>query len=131
MHYPHVGEFLAAIVSFGIIYFVIRWFKKAYQNREKDENKVRPRVISDKEWIGETDEDWVRADTEEGNQKISVKIPTRVRKNVRRRDEGKCVDCGSKKNLEYVHIIPLTSGGSNSVGNIQLLCKECKRRKLE
>ncbi len=131
MHYPHVGEFLAALVSFGIIYSVIRWFKKAYQNREKDKKKVRPRVISDKEWIGETDEDWVGTDTEEGNQKISVKIPTRVRKNVRRRDEGKCVDCGSKKNLEYVHIIPLSSGGSNSVGNIQLLCKECKRRKLE
>lgn len=131
MHYPHVGEFLAALVSFGIIYSVIRWFKKSYQNREKDEKKVKPRVISDKEWIGETDEDWVRTDTEEGNQKISVKIPTRIRKNVRRRDEGKCVDCGSKKNLEYVHIIPLSSGGSNSVANIQLLCKECKRRKLE
>ena len=131
MHYPQVGEFLAALVSFGIIYSVIRWFKKAYKNREKNE-KVKPRVISDKEWIGETDKDWVPTDTEEGNPKISVKIPTRVKKNVRRRDEGKCVDCGSnKKNLEYVHIIPLSSGGSNSVGNIQLLCKECKRRKLE
>jgi 5-methylcytosine-specific restriction endonuclease McrA len=129
MQAPHVGEILAALVSFGIIYSVIRWFKKAYKNREKDEKKEKPRIISDKEWIGETDDDWVKEDTDEGNQKRSVKIPTRVKKNVRRRDEGKCVDCGSQKNLEYDHIIPLSSGGSNSVGNIQLLCKECIRRK--
>jgi hypothetical protein len=127
MHYPHVGEFLAVLVSFGIIYFVFRWFKKAYKNREKDE-KVKKRKISDKEWIGETDDDWVQPNTEAGNQKRSVKIPTRVRKNVRRRDEGKCVDCGSKKNLEYDHIIPISAGGSNSAGNIQLRCKECKKR---
>ena len=130
MQAPHVGEILAGLVSFGIIYSVIRWFKKAYKNREKDEKKEKPRITSDKEWIGETDDDWVKEDTDEGNQKRSVKIPTRVKKNVRRRDERKCVDCGSQKNLEYDHIIPLSSGGSNSVGNIQLLCKECKKRKL-
>ena len=127
MHYPYVGEFLAVLVSFGIIYFVFRWFKKAYKNREKDE-KVKKRKISDKEWIGETDDDWVQPNTEAGNQKRSVKIPTRVRKNVRRRDEGKCVDCGSKKNLEYDHIIPISAGGRNSARNIRLLCKECKKR---
>ena len=77
MHYPHVGEFLAALVSFGIIYFVFRWFKKAYKNREK-EKKAQKRGIPDKEWIGETDDDWVQ-DTEERNQKRSVKIPTRVK----------------------------------------------------
>ena len=127
MHYPYVGEFLAVLASFGIIYFVFRWFKKAYKNREKDE-KVKKRKISDKEWIGETDDDWVQPNTEAGNQKRSVKIPTRVRKNVRRRDEGKCVDCGSKKNLEYDHIVPISAGGRNSAGNIQLRCKECKKR---
>ena len=128
MHYPHLGEFLAALVSFGIIYSVIRWFRKEYKNREKEEKK-NPGVISDKEWIGETDEDWAQANSEDENNKRSVKIPTRVKKNVRRRDEGKCVDCGSKKNLEYDHIIPLASGGSNSIGNIQLLCKACKKGK--
>ena len=127
MHTPHVGEILAALVSFGIIYSVIRWFKKGYENREKDE-KVKKREISDKEWIGETDEDWGVTDTSDGNQKISMKIPSRVKKHVWRRDRGTCVNCGSKKNLEYEHILSHSDGGSNSVGNIQLICKECKRR---
>ena len=45
------------------------------------------------------------------------------------RDAGRCVDCGSQKDLEYDHIIPLAMGGSNTERNLQLLCALCNRRK--
>ncbi|MBU1299877.1 MAG: HNH endonuclease [Bacteroidetes bacterium] len=52
-----------------------------------------------------------------------------VRIAVWRRDEGKCVRCGSRENLEYDHIIPISQGGSNTVRNIELLCEKCNRTK--
>jgi HNH endonuclease len=52
-----------------------------------------------------------------------------VRHEVWRRDEGRCVDCGSRKNLEFDHIVPLSKGGSNTVRNIELRCESCNRKK--
>ena len=58
-------------------------------------------------------------------------IPEAVRIAVWRRDEGKCAKCGSRKNLEYDHIIPVSKGGGNTVRNIELLCEECNRKKRD
>jgi len=58
-------------------------------------------------------------------------IPSEVRREVWRRDEGKCVKCGSRENLEYDHIIPVSQGGSNTVRNIELLCEACNRAKSD
>ena len=56
-------------------------------------------------------------------------IPERVRKEVWRRDGGRCVDCSSRERLEYDHIIPVSKGGSNTARNIELRCETCNRRK--
>lgn len=48
-----------------------------------------------------------------------------------RRDEGRCVKCGSRYNLEYDHIIPVSKGGSNTSRNIELLCQDCNRKKSD
>ena len=56
-------------------------------------------------------------------------IPEDVRFFVWRRDGGKCAKCGSKENLEFDHIIPVSKGGSNTERNIQLLCEKCNREK--
>lgn len=56
-------------------------------------------------------------------------IPSAVKREVWRRDEGHCVECGSKENLEYDHIIPVSKGGANTVRNLQLLCEHCNRSK--
>lgn len=56
-------------------------------------------------------------------------IETRVKQEVWRRDQGRCVECSSKEKLEYDHIIPLSKGGSNTARNIQLLCQKCNRSK--
>jgi len=58
-------------------------------------------------------------------------IPEEVKFVVWRRDGGRCVKCGSKENLEFDHIIPLSKGGSNTERNIQLLCEKCNREKSD
>lgn len=59
------------------------------------------------------------------------RIPEAVRHAVWRRDEGKCVKCGSNEKLEFDHIIPIIKGGSNTERNIQLLCEPCNRQKSD
>ncbi|MBU4361271.1 HNH endonuclease [bacterium] len=59
----------------------------------------------------------------------SRRISDKVKREVWRRDEGKCVQCGSRERLEYDHIIPISKGGSNTVRNIELLCEKCNREK--
>jgi hypothetical protein len=50
-------------------------------------------------------------------------IPTHVKIEVWKRDGGKCVTCGSDKNLHYDHDIPFAKGGSSfTVENVRLLC---------
>ena len=56
-------------------------------------------------------------------------IPESIRNEVWRRDQGRCITCGSQINLEFDHIIPFSKGGSNTARNLQLLCETCNRRK--
>ncbi|HWY32094.1 MAG TPA: HNH endonuclease, partial [Candidatus Acidoferrum sp.] len=56
-------------------------------------------------------------------------IPSAVRREVWRRDQGKCARCGSREKLEYDHIVPVARGGSNTARNIELLCESCNRSK--
>jgi len=56
-------------------------------------------------------------------------ISEAVRHQVWRRDQGRCVDCGSRENLELDHIIPWSEGGSNTVRNLELRCATCNGTK--
>ena len=50
-------------------------------------------------------------------------IPSDVKREVWKRDQGKCVQCGSSDNLHFDHILPFSKGGSSLVAeNVQLLC---------
>ena len=50
-------------------------------------------------------------------------IPTEVKVEVWKRDQGKCVICGATKNLHFDHDIPFSKGGSSvTAGNVRLLC---------
>jgi len=46
-----------------------------------------------------------------------------------KRDGGKCRYCGSRKELQFDHIIPRSLGGSGKPANVELLCRVCNLRK--
>ncbi|MCD6388318.1 MAG: HNH endonuclease [Desulfobulbaceae bacterium] len=51
---------------------------------------------------------------------------------VLRRDKFQCVLCGasgSEANLEVDHIVPVSRGGTNDIGNLRCLCFKCNRGK--
>lgn len=50
-------------------------------------------------------------------------IPTAVKVEVWKRDQGRCVICGSGENLHFDHDIPFSKGGSSiTAQNVRLLC---------
>ncbi len=52
-----------------------------------------------------------------------------VRRKVWIRNKGQCAACGSRKDLEYDYIVPISAGGDNTLDNLQLLCKTCSQEK--
>lgn len=48
---------------------------------------------------------------------------------VRERDRNRCVECGSRKELEFDHDLEIADGGISADGNMRLLCKPCHHRK--
>ena len=59
-------------------------------------------------------------------------IPARLRHEVFKRDNYRCRECGAtnkETTLEIDHIVPVSKGGSNSLSNLQTLCKKCNRAK--
>ena len=50
-------------------------------------------------------------------------IPSEVKKEVWKRDGGKCVICGESKNLHFDHDLPFSKGGTSlTEKNVKLLC---------
>ena len=56
-------------------------------------------------------------------------IPEVIRAEVWRRDNGQCVQCGSREKLQFDHIIPVSKGGATTARNLQLLCQSCNLSK--
>lgn len=58
-------------------------------------------------------------------------VPIDIASAVWNRDGGKCCICGSKENLEFDHIIPVSKGGATTFRNLQLLCHNCNMKKSD
>lgn len=92
-------------------------------------NKLAGKVRQEKfdEWYEKTFEQKTKKSASPKPARES--IPPAVKREVWQRDQGKCVECGRNKNLEFDHIIPVSKGGGNTVRNLQLLCEKCNRSK--
>jgi 5-methylcytosine-specific restriction enzyme A len=60
-----------------------------------------------------------------------ISFPKEVREYVFQRDSHQCQSCGQTEKLSIDHIIPLASGGSNDISNLQTLCGSCNSRKKD
>ncbi len=59
-------------------------------------------------------------------------IPSDVKREVWKRDQGKCVICGDIKNLHFDHDLPFSRGGTSlSVKNVRLLCMKHNLQKSD
>ncbi len=59
-------------------------------------------------------------------------IPSQIKKDVWKRDQGKCVLCGESKNLHFDHDLPFSRGGTSLlVNNVRLLCAKCNLKKSD
>ena len=71
------------------------------------------------------------------DEPIRTTIPLRVRWDVLKRDRYCCTKCGSSPSnnhrveLEVDHIVPVTKGGGNDLGNLQTLCRNCNQGKKD
>lgn len=52
-------------------------------------------------------------------------IPVDVKREVRKKCNNKCLNCGAKEDLHFHHKIRYADGGLHSVDNLILLCRQC------
>lgn len=45
------------------------------------------------------------------------------------RDGCRCAECGSEADLTIDHIVPVSRGGTDDLGNLRLLCRPCNSKK--
>lgn len=51
-----------------------------------------------------------------------------LRYEVWKRDKGRCLQCGSQRNVQVDHIKPVALGGLSQIENLRLLCFHCNQR---
>lgn len=84
-------------------------------------NDGKRNVFRFKLTISELQED--NFDTADKELQFSRVIPSEVKKEVWKRDGGKCVLCGDSKNLHFDHDLPFSKGGTSlTAKNVRLLC---------
>ena len=79
---------------------------------------------------------WVMLFTRTNERRIRpterISWPMGLKRRLMRRQANTCVYCGHRRrapSMEIDHIIPAVRGGSNDESNLQVICRQCNRRK--
>lgn len=70
------------------------------------------------------------------DKELELKLPAapqvnskaEIRREIWRRDQGKCTNCSSTYAVQEEHIIPKAAGGAYTLENMKLLCRKCNQR---
>ena len=112
------------VTLLGIIFVFVCWLlfilpRELERKKKEDEAYAKRKGIT-------VDELWeLRA------YRRARSIPKSVRKDVLRRDNYQCQNCGSQYDLEIDHIFPFSRGGGHEPENLQVLCKQCNLSKSD
>jgi len=141
--YPYLESWIFALIPvfvIGLSFLLSFIFTNLSIDKEKmkdlkreKERKERERKLKEYEQIIARERRQEEIEKKEKERYKEQKKPRYISKEVRRevwrRDQGRCVECSSRERLEFDHIIPASKGGSNTARNIQLLCEKCNRKK--
>jgi len=107
-------KIMAGVWSYGGLYRLVDAWKEAVEGGRKVFKfrlDLTEESSAEAAAVGETELEHTRI------------IPAEVKREVWKRDGGRCVQCGAAENLHFDHIIPYSKGGSSLVAaNVQLLC---------
>lgn len=96
-----------------------------YKENEKNDKKYKD-IINKIKKIQKK----AKLKSEQDEEKEAIKKEfERIRRKILKRDNYKCVECGSDEKLNVHHIIQRSKGGDNSESNLVTLCLKCHAEK--
>ena len=119
----------------------IRDYLREYHRTHKSELKVKRYAyyLKNKEHISVGIKEWGKNNPEKLKMYSSRKMKFKLSSEGSFTDheweelcakyDHKCLACGEEKPLTRDHVIPISLGGRNDIGNIQPLCKSCNSKK--
>lgn len=118
-------------------------YKRKWRENNLDKARLSARLYARKKYIDDSDSMRLYQSEWRSKNKTKTVLNKQIRR-VRIKSGGvfyvsekeiaklystPCLSCGSKNNIEIDHVIPVSRGGTNSVGNLVALCRPCNRSK--
>lgn len=107
------------------------------ENLDAKRRSARVYAQLNKEKMSKTNADWVRSNPEKNRAKKARRRALEIQaqaffissKQIEKLYLQKCIYCGSAGPIELDHVIPISRGGSHSLGNLVSACRPCNRSK--